>query len=175
MDQTPDHLHSGYSGAFYTSQPANMEDEGIIFNSASNPVNQSEVFVSQGFDLSLPDTDLVVKLQNNLEKLKKKSDDRKVSLKMLFNILTHKEKENDQYKQSIEKAKIKFEKLFQVQNAQLKHEILLIEKQVDTITSKFDGLSRFFIQFKISQKMLKAKSASCSSKQQAFNLELESL
>jgi hypothetical protein len=112
MDQTPDHLHSGYSGAFYTSQPANMEDEGIIFNSASNPVNQSEVFVSQGFDLSLPDTDLVVKLQNNLEKLKKKSDDRKVSLKMLFNILTHKEKENDQYKQSIEKAKIKFEKLF---------------------------------------------------------------
>lgn len=61
---------------------------------------------------TLAHTETINLLKRQIEKLKKKAEDRKTSLKLLFNILTVKEKEAEKYKTAIENSKGKFKELF---------------------------------------------------------------
>lgn len=76
--------------------------------------------------------------------MKKKAEDRKVSLKLLFNILTVKEREAEKYKNVIETSKLAFSESFEqakkFQRTVFKghaQKVLKLEKKLEALKSNF--------------------------------------
>lgn len=92
-------------------------------------------------------SELILGLKKQNEKLKKKAEDRKISLKLLFNILTVKEKEAERYKNAIESSKTilltQFENTKKAQRTVFKSQaqkILKLEKKIEALLKNFQLL-----------------------------------
>ena len=99
--------------------------------------------------------ELILGLKRQNEKLKKKAEDRKVSLKLLFNILTVKEREAEKYKNVIETSKLAFSESFEqakkFQRTVFKghaQKVLKLEKKLEALKSNFKLLHSKHLQMK---------------------------